>query len=49
MFTKRQYELLAKLIKRNLDLELFTEDLIRAMYYDNPKFDEEKFREAIRR
>lgn len=49
MFTKQHYRVLARLIRHAPNLDVFTEDLIRTLYYDNPKFDEEKFREAMKR
>ena len=49
MFSKEHYVVLAWLIKSSPDLERFTEYLIDRLKRDNERFDEEKFREAIKR
>ena len=49
MFTKQHYEVLARLIRCNDNLERFTEDLICTLKHDNPNFNESVFRRAMKR
>ncbi len=47
MFEKRHYEVVAKEIGKSKTLDELEENLIYSFRLDNPKFDVEKFREAI--
>jgi len=49
MFTKQHYIVLAELLKNSYCLDVFIENLIRMLKTDNSKFDEWKFREALKR
>jgi hypothetical protein len=48
VFTEQHYKELARMIKNNIDYYGFINDLIDTFKLDNPKFDEAKFRKAIR-
>lgn len=47
MFTKQQCKILAELIKKSYNYQVFIENLIRVLYYDNPKFNEKEFRKNM--
>ena len=48
MFQKRHYKALVELLIKSPNLTEFYENLIQYLKYDNPLFNETKFRQAVK-